>query len=93
MQRSILLQQDVVGNLIVRMIQAVVDSPEAVKVDATTESGLTVYRVRVARDEVGQVIGKQGRTARALRVLLMAISVKQGRRMEIDIDGGASRLQ
>jgi predicted RNA-binding protein YlqC (UPF0109 family) len=89
MQRSILLQQDVVGDLVVRMIQAVVDSPEAVKVDATTESGHTVYRVKVASDEVGQVIGKQGRTARALRVLLMAISVKQRRRMEIDIVGGA----
>ena len=71
------------------MIQAVVDSPDAVKVNATTESGLTVCRVRVAKDEIGQVIGKQGRTARALRVLLMAISVKQRRRMEVDIVGGA----
>jgi uncharacterized protein len=84
------LQQDVVGDLMVRMIEAVVDSPEAVQVDAITENERTVYRITVARNEIGQVIGKQGRTARALRLLLTAMSVKQKRRMEIDIVGGPS---
>jgi uncharacterized protein len=79
------LQHDVVRDLIVRMVRAVVDSPEAVKVDATTESRLTVYRVRVATDKVGQVIGKQGRTARALRTILAAIAMKEKRRIELDI--------
>jgi predicted RNA-binding protein YlqC (UPF0109 family) len=92
MQGRILLQRDVVGDLVFRMIRAVVDSPGAVKVDATTESGLTVYRATVSGGEVGQVIGKQGRTAQALRTILAAIAMKEKRRIELDIATSSDRL-
>ena len=70
------------------MVQAVVDTPGAVGVDAIADHGLTLYRVQVASEEIGQVIGKQGRTTRSLRTILAAASMKEKRRMELDIVSG-----
>jgi predicted RNA-binding protein YlqC (UPF0109 family) len=79
------LEQDAIGDLVRRIAQAVVDSPELVRVEAIAQNGSIAYRVQVPRDEVGQLIGKQGRTARSLRTILAAISMKEKRRIELDI--------
>lgn len=78
-------QGDQVMALIWQMVCSVVDTPSGVTVEATNENGLTRYRVRVEDKEVGQVIGKQGRTARAIRTILAAIAMKEKRRLELDI--------
>ncbi len=54
-------------------------------IETTKENGLTRYQLHVKENEVGQVIGKQGRTARALRTILAAIAIKERRRIELDI--------
>ena len=79
-------QGDRVGALIWQMVCSVVDTPSEVVVETMQEkNGLTLYRVRVESNEVGLVIGKQGRTARALRTILAAIAMKEKRRIELDI--------
>jgi predicted RNA-binding protein YlqC (UPF0109 family) len=77
--------QQGVQALIWQMVCSIVDTPSAVAVEAMSENGRTCYRVRVEDKEVGQVIGKQGRTARAIRTILAAIAMKEKRRMELDV--------
>ena len=56
-----------------------VDNPEEVRVEETDENGKIRYKLFVADNETGKVIGKMGRTAKAIRTLLGAISAKQGK--------------
>ena len=83
-------QGDPVRVLIWKIVCSVVDSPDKVTVEITTEKGVTRYQVHVTEKEVGQVIGKQGRTARALRTILGAIAMKEKRRIELDIATGSA---
>lgn len=68
------------------------DTPDEVTIEATNENGLTRYQVHVKESEVGQVIGKGGRFARALRTILAAIAMKEKRRIELDIATGSARF-
>jgi predicted RNA-binding protein YlqC (UPF0109 family) len=78
-------QGDQVLALIWQMVCSVVDTPNRVKVETVIENGVTRYLVHVKESEIGQVIGKQGRTARAVRTILAAIAMKEKRRIELDI--------
>lgn len=71
--------------LMTEIAQALVDTPEAVHVDAIKEAESTVLRLRVAPSDIGKVIGKQGRTARSLRTILSAASMKLQHRFALDI--------
>jgi len=65
---------------------SLVDSPESVTVEAFSETGDgTLIRLRVAPTDVGKVIGKQGRTARSIRTILSAASMKLKHRFSLDI--------
>ena len=64
---------------------ALVDKPDEVEVEEFDEDGTTVYELTVAEDDLGKVIGKQGRTARAMRQLLQAASSKQHKRVVLEI--------
>ena len=71
--------------LVTEIARALVDEPEAVRVDVQKQPEGTVLRLRVARIDVGKVIGKQGRTARSLRTILSAASMKLRHRYSLDI--------
>lgn len=71
--------------LIEEIVQALVDDPQSLAVDVITENDSSVIRVRVAHDDIGKVIGKQGRTARSLRTILGAASMKLHHRFALDI--------
>lgn len=71
--------------LVTDIARALVDEPEAVRVDVQKQPEGTVLRLRVARVDVGKVIGKQGRTARSLRTILSAASMKLHHRYSLDI--------
>ena len=62
--------------LIFEIVQALVDQPDAVSVELIDDREATILRVRVAPQDIGKVIGKQGRTARSLRTILGAASMK-----------------
>ncbi len=65
--------------------EPLVDQPEAVLVNETSNDAGTVLRLRVDPSDVGKVIGKQGRTARSLRTILGAVSVKLHHRYSLEI--------
>jgi predicted RNA-binding protein YlqC (UPF0109 family) len=67
------------------MARALVDSPEGVTVEAEEEENTCVIRLRVASADVGRVIGKQGRTAKAMRTVLHAIAARWKRRAVLEI--------
>ena len=71
--------------LISEIAKALVDDPNAVQVDAIAEGDSTLLRLRVASSDIGKVIGKQGRTARSLRTILGAASMKFQHRFGLDI--------
>lgn len=74
-----------IRTLIIEIAQALVDDPDAVKVEAVIDQDTAVLRLEVAPSDVGKVIGKQGRTARSLRTILGAASMKHRRRFALDI--------
>jgi predicted RNA-binding protein YlqC (UPF0109 family) len=65
--------------------RALVDLPENVFVEAFNQEDSTVIRLRVAPSDIGKVIGKQGRTARSMRTILAAASMKLKHRFALDI--------
>ena len=71
--------------LMTEIVRALVDEPTAVKVEAIPDNDVTVLRLRVAPSDIGKVIGKQGRTARSLRTILGAASMKFRHRFALDI--------
>jgi predicted RNA-binding protein YlqC (UPF0109 family) len=74
-----------VVELVAAIARSLVDKPEEVSVNATSNEAGTVFRLRVDPTDVGKVIGKQGRTARSLRIILGAISVKLKYRYSLEI--------
>ena len=71
--------------LIEEMAKALVDTPEDVAVAEVDGERTTVYELRVATSDLGKVIGKQGKTARAMRTILSAAGTKLGKRGVLEI--------
>jgi uncharacterized protein len=71
--------------LIEHMAKALVDKPDAVSVQETDGERTTIIELRVAQDDLGKVIGKQGRTARSMRTILNAAGTKLGKRCVLEI--------
>jgi predicted RNA-binding protein YlqC (UPF0109 family) len=71
--------------LIEQIAKALVDEPDHVAVEAVDEGEGTVLELKVAANDLGKVIGKQGRTARAMRTLLGAASMKLHKRYTLEI--------
>ena len=74
-----------VDDLVREIAKALVDEPDAVEVESVTREENTVLRLKVAPGDVGKVIGKQGRTARSVRTILGAVSMKVHHRYTLDI--------
>jgi uncharacterized protein len=75
-----------VKDLIEFLARALVDSPGDVSVESFEEDdGTVVYEVRVAEDDVGKIIGRSGRTVNALRAVVRAAGVREGRRVLVDV--------
>ncbi len=62
-----------------------VDRPDEVEVTEVDNDNSTLIELRVAKNDIGKVIGKEGRTAQSMRTLLAAVSTKLGRRAHLDI--------
>jgi predicted RNA-binding protein YlqC (UPF0109 family) len=75
----------VLKELIEYIAKALVDNPEQVKVSEIEGEKTSVIELAVAKDDLGKVIGKQGRTARAMRTILSAASTKVKKRAVLEI--------
>lgn len=73
------------SDLVAELARALVDKPEEVSVETLQDGDGTLLRLHVAQSDVGKVIGKQGRTARSIRTVLSAASMKLKRRFSLDI--------
>lgn len=71
--------------LITYIASSLVDQPDAVEVQVAEEDDLIAIELRVAKEDLGKVIGKQGRTARAIRALLSAAAGKQNKKSRLEI--------
>ncbi len=71
--------------LIEYIARSLVDNPSEVKVAEVAGEKTTVLELRVAREDLGKVIGKQGKTARAMRTILSAVGTKLGKRCVLEI--------
>ena len=67
------------------IVRALVDQPGAVRVTETQRRGMTVLELTTAPGDMGKIIGRQGRTAAALRTLVAATAEKHGQRAQLDI--------
>jgi uncharacterized protein len=72
-------------NLLIKIVQSLVDDPEQVQVNEVVSSQTTVLELRVAKSDMGKVIGKKGRTVNAIRDLLNAFSGKAGKRYMLEL--------
>lgn len=74
--------------LLVSITKGLVDDPDKVSVDIDKpdEEGVTVYHLHVAEGDMGRVIGKQGRIAKAIRVVMRAAATRNDAKISIEID-------
>ncbi len=74
--------------LLVAIAQGLVDDPSAVNVtvDPVNEEGIVVYHLHVAADDMGRVIGKQGKIAKAIRAIMRATANRKDMKIQVEID-------
>ncbi|MBQ6807997.1 MAG: KH domain-containing protein [Firmicutes bacterium] len=72
--------------LVEHMAKALVTKPEAVLVTEAEKDGETELNLKVAPEDMGKVIGKQGRIAKAMRAVLKAAATKEGKKANLEIE-------
>jgi uncharacterized protein len=73
------------AELLEYLARKLVDKPDEVRVERVDEEDTVVLRLHVAEDDLGRVIGRQGRIARALRTIVRAGSARERRRVQLEI--------
>ena len=73
------------AELLAYLARQLVDEPDAVSVEEVEREGAVVLELRVAKDDIGKVIGRQGRIARALRAVVRASGARSHRRVLLEI--------
>ena len=74
--------------LLTAIVSGLVEKPEevSVTVDEPNEEGVVVYHLHVGSDDMGRVIGKQGRIAKAIRTVMRAAAIRKDVKVQVDID-------
>ncbi|HEV2094398.1 MAG TPA: KH domain-containing protein [Rubrobacter sp.] len=76
---------DRLQKLLILLVRPIVDEPDSVEVDASESDTRVDLELKVAPDDVGKVIGRGGRTIRAIRTVVKAASVKVGKRANVEV--------
>lgn len=71
--------------LVLHMTRKLVDHPDAVQLGAVEGANTCIYELRCHADDIGKVIGKEGKTVGAMRVLLNAVAARRGRRAVLEV--------
>lgn len=71
--------------LIEQLVKAIVDKPEEVKISEVEGESTSVIELRVAKEDIGKIIGKEGKTAKAMRTILSAASQKLKKKTHLEI--------
>jgi predicted RNA-binding protein YlqC (UPF0109 family) len=72
-------------DLLTYIARNLVEHPDAVAVTETDDNGTTVLELRVDPNDMGKVIGRQGRIAKEIRVLMRSVAQRQGKRVSVEI--------
>ncbi len=72
-------------DLVEFIAKSLVDKPDSVQINEIDGEQVTVLELKVARDDLGKIIGRQGRTARAMRTILGAASIRANKRVVLEI--------
>jgi predicted RNA-binding protein YlqC (UPF0109 family) len=74
--------------LLIALAQGLVEHPQGVTVteDEPSEDGTVIYHLHVAEGDMGRVIGKQGRIAKAIRIVMRAVANRQSQKIAVEID-------
>ncbi|MBR6014436.1 MAG: KH domain-containing protein [Selenomonadaceae bacterium] len=72
--------------LVTVLAKALVEKPDAVTVEAVEEEDRTVLKLHVAQEDMGRVIGKQGRIAKAIRTIVKSAATRENKKVTVDID-------
>ncbi len=73
--------------LLLVLARSLVEEPDAVEVSGTETDSRVDLELRVAQEDMGKIIGRQGRTIRAIRTVVKAASVKLGKRVNVEVPG------
>ena len=76
---------DQLKNLLVLLVRPIVDEPDRIAVEATESENRVDLELTVAPDDIGKVIGRGGRTIRAIRTVVKAASVIAGKRVNVEV--------
>ena len=76
---------DRLQNLLVLLVRPIVDEPDKVEVEASESDTRVDLELKVAPEDIGKVIGRGGRTIRAIRTVVKAASVKVGKRVNVEV--------
>ena len=68
------------------LAKALVENPDAVQVETVEEDSRTVLKLHVAQEDMGRVIGKQGRIAKAIRTIIRSAATRENKKVTVDID-------
>ena len=72
--------------LVTVLAKALVENPDAVQVESIEEDSRTVLKLHVAQEDMGRVIGKQGRIAKAIRVIVKSAATRENKKVSVDIE-------
>jgi len=73
------------GELVAVIVKSLVDKPDEVEVKETEDNQAVLIELKVAAEDVGKIIGKQGRIAKAIRTVVKAAGVKAGKKVTVEI--------
>ena len=72
--------------LVTVLAKALVEKPEDVQVEAVEDEDRTILKLHVAKDDMGRVIGKQGRIAKAIRTIVKSAATREKKKVSVDIE-------
>ena len=74
--------------LLISIVTGLVEKPEAIEVtvDEKNEEGIVVYHLHIDEDDMGRVIGRQGRIAKAIRTVMRAAAARSDEKIQVEID-------
>ena len=68
------------------IVKQLVDNPDSVQISEEEKDNKVIFKIKVAQVDIGKIIGKQGRTAQSMRVLLSAVAAKSGKRAILEVE-------
>ena len=74
------------------IVKNLVSSPDKIEISEIENEGKTVLKLKVAKDDMGRIIGKEGRIIRSIREIVYAYAAKEGKKVSVDVEEGIIKI-